>query len=139
MRFEIVFMLALPMLNALGFVLYTFIVGSSWIFAAFLGLITSSTLLLVLLCFTDQKMTIPPVDVIPYLIGSSACFLLAELVKMKNLSYASAIKLSYIGLTTPFFVILFSFLFSSVQLNKWHIIGGIISSIGAGLVFYGGK
>jgi drug/metabolite transporter (DMT)-like permease len=132
-------LIILPALNALGFVLWSFVVNAGWIYGAFLGLLTSSTVLLTLLVFTDEKLQVPPIHVIPFLLGSSLCFFLAELVKMKNISFSTPVNMTYIGLISPLFVVLFTSLFSTLEMNRYHIIGGIFSTIGAAFVLYGGK
>lgn len=132
-------LLSLPALNALGFVLYTFVIGSSWMSGAIMGILTSSTVLLALYLFTNEKLALPPMSILPYMLGSAFCFFLAEIVKMNSLSFSQADKLSYIGLLSPLFVVGFMYLFGTVELNRWHITGGFIAMIGAAFVLYGGR
>ena len=135
---DVLLLLLIPLLNALGFVFWTQLVNSSWLLGSLMGLLTTMMTTITVASFFESKINFS-LKVLPFFILTSLCFFLAELVKMKSLTLSQPQLLTYVGLLTPILITFFLSVFGYTTLNKYHVIGAAISMIGTAIVLYGGK
>lgn len=135
---EICLLLLIPLLNALGFIFWTQLVGSSWLLGSLMGVMTTMITAATVATFVDRNINLTP-KLLPFFFLSSICFFTVELIKMKAVSFSQPQLISFIGLLTPILVVFFLYVLGYASINRYHIIGGAVSMIGTAIVLYGGK